>query len=182
MASSSGGTSGRLPGASHSHRAGNPTSSGSPSPTMRPVQLQPSTSTSEVPPAVPLTVSPRHRFALLGGMLAVALAAIVTVRAVQSRQGPIGSQPQIDYAMACRICKARFSMPAETYRTQLAGRSNKNFNRIRCPKCGADDAAFRTESGMDGLGELDSDGTAVVNPRQIGGGPPVKSKATRPTN
>lgn len=150
---------------------------------MRAIDLQPSASSppDAVPPA-PTPRLPRHRLALIGGVLVVALAAILTTRVVQMRKSAAGTDPPIEYAMACRVCKARFSMPASTYRTLLAARANKTFNRIPCPQCRAEDAAFRTESGMDGLGELGPEGVPIADPRNSQVPPGLKSKATPPTN
>lgn len=61
-------------------------------------------------------------------------------------------------------------MRVEEYRTALSGRTNKTANRIRCPKCSADDACYRLESGMKGLSELNADGVGQINPRRPNGG------------
>ena len=103
-----------------------------------------------------------------GALLAVA-ASVVAIRVVQMQKTRLpanGSGLPTAYAMACKACQARFEMPVDEYRELLQTRSNKNFSRVRCPKCGGDDAAYRTDSGMEGLGELGPDGVPVANPRQ----------------
>lgn len=62
------------------------------------------------------------------------------------------------YRMACRTCDSRFEMSPVTYRQALHERTDRSVNRIACPKCGATDAAYRVDSGMNGLGELGPDG------------------------
>src|SRR5262249_26205439 len=83
---------------------------------------------------------------------------LISFRIVRSHNQTTAPGDVDSYEIACRSCQARFQMPVREFRSALASRSNRNANRIRCPKCGTDDAAYRTQSGMDGQGELGPDG------------------------
>lgn len=69
------------------------------------------------------------------------------------------------YEMRCTGCQMRFEMGAVDYRRELANRSDKTANRIDCPKCGAKAAAYRTQSGMEGLGEITPNGEVAEKAR-----------------
>jgi DNA-directed RNA polymerase subunit RPC12/RpoP len=95
---------------------------------------------------------------MIAAVIALVVAAVVIFRSFSStRMYAVEGLPPT-YAMGCMSCEQRFEMPSAAYRRALAGRSDRYVNRIRCPQCGADSAAYRTDSGMDGLGEIGPDG------------------------
>lgn len=59
------------------------------------------------------------------------------------------------YALACDSCSQRFEIPPAEYRRALLKRADTSSNRIRCPRCGAPGAAFRSDHGVPGLPAAD---------------------------
>lgn len=113
--------------------------------------------------------APRRRRLRRIALLLIALVSFATTWLVirGAFRGPSVGLPAnglpATYAMACRICKARFDMPTADYQSLLVIRSDKSGNCVTCPKCGAANAAFRRDSGMAGLDEIHPD--AAVSPR-----------------
>lgn len=178
---SSGSTSGRLPIPDRSGRltpsssSGQlPSARGSASGTIRDLSASGrlgrsgALPTRPAPPLVEEAV-PRGARWMIYGVVLVVLASVVGFRWwKQHTDNPSsGSRAGLPstYAMACRVCGERFDMDVLKYRERLAARKNRSANRIRCPKCNADDAAYRRESGMEGLGELNGEGSGPINPR-----------------
>lgn len=143
-------------------------------PTVAPIQFQ--SAAGATGPQTPQELAPRRRVnvtLMAAGVLLAIAASIVAIRMVQLQK--TDRVPAADelgqYAMACMACSARFEMPISDYRSSLQTRANLSVNRIRCPRCGAESAAYRTESGMPGLGELGPDGLPIQSPRRPAGQP-----------
>ncbi len=135
-------------------------------PTVAPIQFQSEPKVQAVSPPPRMSRSSNLTLIIAAGMLAAA-GTVVAIRIVQMQKAGNAGERGLPatYAVTCRVCEVRFEMPAVEFSEALNNRTIRSANRVRCPKCGAEDAVFRTESGMAGQGELGPDGFPSQNPR-----------------
>ncbi len=135
-------------------------------PTVAPIQFQSEPKTQAVSSPPRMSRSSNLTLFIAAGLLATA-GTVVALRIVQMQKAGNANergQPAA-YSVSCRVCMARFAMPSAEFNEALTIRTNRSGNRVKCPKCGAEDAVFRTESGMAGQAELGPDGFSTQNPR-----------------
>src|SRR5262245_11926169 len=135
-------------------------------PTVAPIQFQ-SEPKVQAEASPPRATRSSNLTLMVAAVLLAAAGTVVAVRIVQMQKtgAARGAGVPAEYAVACRVCQERFPMSAGDFDEALKYRTNRSANRVKCPKCGAEDAVFRTESGMAGQGELGPDGFSGRNPR-----------------